>query len=62
MKVEADTLGSPSLISLVVSMDVKHHVYLLWRGWAQLNQYLEFGVHYEEGLGLKSGGNRLAFL
>ena len=29
MKVEVDVLGSPSLISLLVYVDVKHHVYLL---------------------------------
>ena len=29
MKVEGAVLGSPSLISLMVSVDVKHHVYLL---------------------------------
>ena len=29
MKVEVAVLGPPSLISLMVSLDVKHHVYLL---------------------------------
>ena len=29
MKVEVVVLGSPSLTSLMVSVDVKHHVYLL---------------------------------
>ena len=29
VKVEVDALGSPSLIVLMVSVDVKHHVYLL---------------------------------
>ena len=29
MKVEVAALGSPTLISLVIFVDVKHHVYLL---------------------------------
>ena len=29
MKVEVDVLGSPSLINLMVSVDVKHHVYYI---------------------------------
>ena len=29
VRVEVAVLGSPSLISLMVSVDVKHHVYLL---------------------------------
>ena len=29
MRVEVDVRGSPSLISRTVSVDVKHHVYLL---------------------------------
>ena len=29
VKVEVNVLSSPSLISLMVSVDVKHHVYLL---------------------------------
>ena len=37
VKVEVAVLDSPSLISLMVSVDVKHHVYILWRpcepGW-----------------------------
>ena len=27
VRVEVDVLGSPSLISLMISVDVKHHIY-----------------------------------
>ena len=33
VKVKGAVLGSPSLISIMVSVDVKHHVYLVYFAW-----------------------------
>ena len=49
MKVEVAVLGSPSLIVLMVSVDVKHHVYLLTYLFTDLSRAQEL---YESRGGL----------
>ena len=44
MKVEVAVLGSPSLVSLMVSVDVKHHVYLLIAQSAELRSCVKVEV------------------
>ena len=51
MKVDVSVLGSPSLINLMVSVDVKHHVYLpkktVWFLWnIDLEPALRSGAGY----------------
>ena len=46
MKIEVDVLGSPSLIVLMVSMDVKQH--WIWTCWKDLPEHLSLPLMYDQ--------------